>query len=479
MMRILVGLLALALTAEPLVAADFGAERDRLLAQRSLELFGIAAPLENGASASAEEGYRTKDQAASDQVLLAPGLTAEYLTRSAANLYDQMAFWPTANPTHLIACIEGNREEIAPGKWNPSIQSVSLADGTVTTLVRGMSGCDGIRTTHWGTIVATEERADGGVYELVDPLSLKDAVVLDRGTGETSDAAHIAKRTKLPAMAWEGLHATAEGVIYGADELRPGTDKDGVDGGGLYKFIPRTVHSGGVIADLSQSPLVDGTTYALQIQCQASQIQFGEGCEVGKGAWIKVDPTKVRRETNKKGTTGFYRPEDLQADPSYRGPGVRICNANTGNESAGNFAEIMCTTDLAPGEAPQAGGDGKLVFSVSSNRFVEGDTEFNSFDNVAFQGTSGILYVLEDHPNGEIYACLPDGADRDIKSDGCIRILAVKDTSAEPTGFIFADDGMTAYLSVQHSEDSKMEKADGYDTDDLIKISGFKAPVGL
>ena len=57
--------------------------------------------------------------------------------------------------------------------------------------------------------------------------------------------------------------------------------------------------------------------------------------------------------------------------------------------------------------------------------------------------------------------------------------LAVKDTSAEPTGFIFSDDGMTAYVSVQHSDDSKMDKVDGYGTDDLVKITGFKAPAGL
>src|SRR5204863_10202458 len=126
---------------------------------------------------------------------------------------------------------------------------------------------------------------------------------------------------------------------------------------------------------------------------------------------------------------------------------------------------VICTVDMAPTEAPQADAEGKLVFSVATNRFVEGDTVFNSFDNLSFQGKSSMLYVVEDHPNGEIYACLPDGEDRDIKTDGCVRFLAVKDTSAEPTGFIFSDDGMTAYVSVQHSEDSKMEKVDGYDTD--------------
>ena len=55
-------------------------------------------------------------------------------------------------------------------------------------------------------------------------------------------------------------------------------------------------------------------------------------------------------------------------------------------------------------------------------------------------------------------------------------MLSVKDTSAEPTGFIFAADGATAYVSVQHSDDTGMAALDGYGTDDVLVISGF-APV--
>ena len=62
--------------------------------------------------------------------------------------------------------------------------------------------------------------------------------------------------------------------------------------------------------------------------------------------------------------------------------------------------------------------------------FVEGDGDFNSIDNLAFQPHSGNLYVIEDHSNGDVFACLPDGADRDIKSDGCVKILSVRDRSA-------------------------------------------------
>ena len=59
---------------------------------------------------------------------------------------------------------------------------------------------------------------------------------------------------------------------------------------------------------------------------------------------------------------------------------------------------------------------------------------------LAFQCVTGNTYMIEDRPNGDAWACLPDGADREIKSDGCIKILSVKDSSAEPTGFFFAPD---------------------------------------
>jgi hypothetical protein len=39
--------------------------------------------------------------------------------------------------------------------------------------------------------------------------------------------------------------------------------------------------------------------------------------------------------------------------------------------------------------------------------------------------------VIEDNPNGDFFARLPDGADRDLKTDGCVKILSVKDSSAE------------------------------------------------
>ncbi|WP_212524595.1 alkaline phosphatase PhoX [Actibacterium sp. MT2.3-13A] len=445
---------------------DFGAMVEKMMQDNLPALFGVSAPL--AASAPSTEGaYRGADQAAADQVLLAEGLSAAYLSRDVANKLDMFALYPAANPTHLIACVEGGREEIAAGKMNPSVQRIALDGSSVETIVRGMDRCDGIRTTAWGTVLATEETEDGAAYEILDPLEMAEVTVIDRDSGETTDPTLMVKRPALPTMAWEGLTVLDSGVVIGGDELRPGTAYPGTDGGALFKFVPAEAHAGGMIDSLDASPLSEGASYALRVSCVNKKEQYGQGCEVGNGAWVAIDPARARVGADLAGATGFYRPEDLHVDPVYAGEGVRFCWTNTGNTKAGNYGEVMCGVDRAPLNA-DAG-----ALNVVINRFIEGDSELNAPDNLAFNPVSGLLYVVEDNENGDIWACLPDGADRDIKSDGCIRVLSVKDSSAEPTGFMFSQDGTQAYVSIQHSDDANMAKVDDYGTDDLLVISGF------
>src|SRR5258708_32700143 len=126
----------------------------------------------------------------------------------------------------------------------------------------------------------------------------------------------------------------------------------------------------------------------------------------------------------------------------------------------------------AIGEAPDTASATSRTVLVY--RFVEGNEDFNQPDNLEFQPKTGNVYVIEDHPNGDIWACLPDGADRDLKTDGCVKMLSVKDSSAEPTGFIFDPTGTVAYVSIQHSNDVGMPLVDGFPTDDILRITGFK-----
>ncbi len=468
---------------------DFGASVERQLEKHSSRLFGVRKPLQ-----SSFEGHvpRSPDQSPTDVIALAGGLEAAFVSRAVAHKWDQMVLWPSdANPTHLVACIEEfNRQVIGEypdgfDKYNPSVQRLDLETGEVTTVLRGMAGCDGIRRTDWGTILVTEEDGRltedghlGGAYEILDPLTLTEGNLTTRQGSEVYDPhgdpveGQVAYRAALPTMAWEGLTVLPDGVVIAGDELRPGTSEHAngadADGGAIFKFIPAVPRTGGApITNLDDSPLVAGSVYALQVSCRDDRQQYGQGCEVGNGAWIPVDAANARFDADALGVTGYYRPEDLHRDPSWTGPGVRFCWTNTGNEDAGNYGEVLCGVDASPATADPA------ERQVTVNRLLEGDPELNQPDNLAFQPRTGNVYVIEDHPNGDVWACLPDGADRDIKSDGCVRILSVKDATAEPTGFFFAADGRSAWVSIQHSADDAMPMVDDWPTDDLLRITGF------
>ncbi|GAB2190813.1 hypothetical protein MAH1_24210 [Sessilibacter sp. MAH1] len=441
---------------------------------------------------------RSPLHSAAQHLELAAGLQAEFLTRNVAHNADQFALFPAENPTHQIWCIEGNVEvlDTATGQRNPAVQRVSLSDGSVETILSGMDRCDGIRATPWGTVIATEETVDGSVYEILNPLSTSNITITNRGgAGEAAtiidasgaDASGVvAKRTAMPTMAWEGLFVLENGVVVGGDELRPGSYElelnngatavsfgSDTDGGAIFKFIPTNLSDGTEITDLANSPLVSGSSFALQVQCTGG-VQFGQGCEIGDALWVPVSAVNAREDANLAGATGYYRPEDLHLDPDFSNPEnadeVRFCFANTGNRGADNFGEVICGTDANPADSGR---------NVTLVRFVEGDSELNAPDNLAFQPGTGILYVIEDNQHGDVWACLPDGDDQGLTSDGCVRVLSLNDTSAEPTGFGFNADGTEAWVSIQHSSDNAFPLVNNYRTDDIVRITGFSAPTAI
>lgn len=457
------------------------------------------------------QDFRTPTQTVDEQfTFLAPGITAEYFSREAGQDWDQMVFWPhsSSNPTHLVACIEESLECLSGtcgstfvfgDKLTPGVQIIDLATREVRTIVRGMTICDGIRTTPWGTVLATEEDFNsdtGSVYEILNPITTNQYTVLDRGSGggpavivdqNGADAsAQIVKRPALPIIRYEGFLVDSTGVIIAGDEERPGSYEPGdTDGGAIYKFIPETLHTLGPISSLDQSPLTAGTNYALQVSCVDNRQQFGQGCEIGAGAWVPLPLTPASEASADEGTprigreaahavgaTGYYRPEDLHRDPMFSDPNnpnaARFCFAVTGNKFGANFGEVQCAIDTDITAATGETGE------VMINRFLEGDPDLNQPDNLAFQPVTGNLYVIEDNSgDADVWACLPDGADMDIKTDGCMKVLTLADASAEPTGFIFSPNGTSAYFNIQHSADGNMPLVDDFRTDDLILLSGF------
>ena len=473
----MLGVATVRVVADDDAVADFGLFVQHELNEHSRDLFGILQPL----GQSALGPYNGADSTASIEV--AKGLTVSLVSSSVAPTADMIALWPNdANPTHLFVCIEAG--------GNPSVQRVDLskpANANATTIVTGLAACDPIRRTAWGTIVVAEETTGGGLYEIFSPADITTPIaVTNRATGATSDP-RVVKRKAVGSLAFEGNPVLADGTMYYGDELRPGA---GNPGGAIYKFVPDFPYTGfGTITVPAQSPLASGRIFGLKV---GSTGDNGQGTEIGQGAWVEVTAAtfadangnvNLRSAQAALKFTGYYRPEDMDIDPIALAKGeIRGCWTNTGNSSNGGgsavetrsiYGEVMCLTDVA---SPSASGG--AVPTV--RRFIAGDTQANYFDNVAFQPKTGNLVVLEDGEvavvkkdgttelrGNDIWMCLPDGADRDVQSDGCIRIVSLRDTSAEPTGFIFTASGKEAYVNIQHRD---------VGTGALLKISGFRIP---
>jgi hypothetical protein len=471
--------------------ADFGAFVASQLSAHSEQLFGFRHPLDDSALGPFIGADSTQ------AIELADGLRATLVSSAVHFSTDQIALWPDDdNPTHLFVCDEESSI--------PAVQRVDLskpAGSNATTIVTGLSACDPVRRTPWGTIIVAEEAgATGGLYEIFDPVSVSAAInVSDRNLGTTSDSAHLVKQKAVGSLSFESFAITSDGTTIFGDELAPSAGKNG---GGIYKFVPAQPYGGGgPITSPGLSPFTTGMLFGLRVAASGST-NWGQGAETGKGAWVAVNTSNagvvdadgdviLRTAQSFQLFTGFYRPEDMDIDPiALAGGTFRACWANTGRmshvgrglvENGGVNSEIMCLVEEPPSAAMPNPATGTIPVV---SRFVPGGSEGQMFDNVAFQPHTGNLVVLEDGPTtrviatnptvneprgNDLWICLPDGSDADSQTDGCVRFGSVRDTSSEPSGFIFLGSGEEAFVSLQHRS---VDENSGRGS--LLKISGFK-----
>jgi secreted PhoX family phosphatase len=467
---------------------DFGLFIAHQLSAHAQQLFGFNHPLES----SSVGPYDGTDNAKAIDV--ADGLRVSLVSSSVASAADQIAMWPNDdNPRYLFVCDEETS--------NPAVQRIDLtkpAASNATTIVTGLSSCDPVRRTPWGTIIVAEEAgATGGLYELFDPAGITTPIaVTDRATGANSDPAHLVKQKAVGSLSFESFAIKPDGTMIFGDELAP---SGGAPGGGIYKFVPLSPYPGGApVTSAGFSPLSAGNVFGLRVAAANGSSNWGQGAEVGKGRWVAIDPAApalfdasgniiLRNAQAFQKFTGFYRPEDMDIDPIAREEGVfRACWANTGRlnfggdtsvENSAVHGEVLCMI-----EEPNAAAITGMIPVVT--KFVVGSQQFGMPDNVAFQPHTGNLVVLEDGPTSiqtatgaeprgnDLWICLPDGADDDTLSDGCVRFASVKDTSAEPSGFIFLGDGQSAFLNIQHRAVNDGAGAGNHGA--LVRISGFR-----
>jgi secreted PhoX family phosphatase len=225
----------------------------------------------------------------------------------------------------------------------------------------------------------------------------------------------------------------------------------------------------------------------MRLGTNSNNTDYGQGTEIGKGIWVLIDAPlpdangniSLRTAQTSLKLTGYYRPEDMDLDDEAAADGItRMCfySHRTHDQwrqqrrrRAATYGEVLCLLD----EVKTGATTGKAPFVT---RFFAGGPDANYFDNLDFQPGTGRLVVLEDGEvevqtgdgielrGNDIWMLLPDGDDRDVQSDGAIRILSLTDTDAEPTGFIFDASGENAYVNIQHRSTNLGA---------TLKISGF------
>ena len=261
--------------------------------------------------------------------------------------------------------------------------------------------------------------------------------------------------------------------MYYGDENRPG---GGNPGGAYFKFVPAAPYTGSApIASLADSPFASGKVYGLRLGLNSGATDFGQGTQSGRGVWVSIcadgsatpcTNVALRTAAGANRLTGYYRPEDLEVSPIALVAGnVKVCGNNTGNEFADHYwGETICITDGTVAESLA----GTAVPEVQN--LVNGSIDMAMTDNIAPQpGPAGRWLIVEDGDvglgssitpgkNNDMFLCLPDGADIDNQSDGCIKVGSLNDagTAAHPegaewTGPIFSDNGKHLYVSIQHN----------------------------
>ena len=343
----------------------------------------------------------------------------------------------------------------------------------------GTTSCDPTRRTPWGTIVFGEEAGGGAtggrLYELIDPLHTT-GVTLDRTTGLFSGgvgANNLVTRTALgtrrvrgPRRSWTTARRTS--TVTTPDSARrtvaPATRTS--------SSSPTTRSTATTRSPTSpQSPYASGEVYGLRVGLGTN---YGQGREFGFGQWIPLphaDDPDLEGEGLAAGLTGYYRPEDADLDPIALRAGHSCGSAAPTPVTRPTTSTVrsICITDGTVARGRGQHGDARAA-AVRVRRHEPGHQHARQHRVPAAHGATSVLHedaetTFESPHNNDLWDCLPDGADQDLLSDGCVRIATLNDLTAEWTGGIFDGTGKHFFVSVQHNISGQAT---------ILEITGWK-----
>jgi hypothetical protein len=303
--------------------------------------------------------------------------------------------------------------------------------------------------TPWGTVLTGEETTGGRLFEITNPLvapaGIPPAVLAH--VPPPFPFVHVAWRSKIPAVAHEGLRFDSHGVLYFIDEDNSGS---------IYKFVP-----------YRKNRLDRGQSFVLKVDAftgnpaqnwnSATNIATVRS---GLATWVPItdargnaltaaDPfefvttTGGRAAADEAGGTPYGRPEDMSVGTLASGNEVIYCAVTSENlviaiELVGDstaivhdFVRSTVTVNQATGVAVGGGSAGH-----------------NSPDNIEV-GHDGTVYIIEDSNPGDIWRATD--ANRDGVAESIGRWASLGVAGSEPTGLISdPNDAKRFLVVVQH-----------------------------
>lgn len=289
---------------------------------------------------------------------------------------------------------------------------------------------DGIVWTPWQTVLFAEE-VGSSVRKDPDAPDAESGLVyeLKLKKDDLTSAESVVVRTKLGALAHEGIEIDDEGNVYVIDEDRHGS---------IYKFVPETY------GDLSE-----GQLYALKV----------DAGKTGSAQWVALDMNQVQRSARVAaaavGATEFCRPEDLERIGKTLYAALTCEDVDNPTNISGKNAEgysVGAVLSVSLNGVPYVNYvvvPGKNAPFENQSKNISG---FAKVDNLA-HGPDGKLWMVEDNSFSDIWVFDPNSTDANIDGyqDGVYLFASLKDKDAEGTGIYFGKDPHTLFVNVQHS----------------------------